>query len=451
MGSVAVRSFSQAPARSRTRPPARTALQTPSGLARQEDTLLAMQRSIGNQAVCRLIATARPIQRFVENDPLLAPGKVSETGQLAVVGAQEAYGTATAIADANQALAQTPARVRIESGAPLAKPNAGAWNTRFGANPTLNRMQPVFSATALGADAARTQPVVGDTGLQKQTKLKAYQDSLGAKVLDIVSMRNELEARWKKLDAKWLATEYTSQIIWNEFNGRITGLVQRTMGPMWATTAAALAVYAPQGAQRNALTLATHLALFDALGTDYYRRFTTELEPEINLRELWMTLPNDCKNAAMTLTGKNETELNQRTDNPAIGANYGMALGSVGHVPTYGWATHYATVIAKDASAANTDNVTFETAANINAGMTEGKSLGFFEMYGTANPVQTFSYITLRKNRDNIIRQATVDLAQAKTATARQNVISARDEDLAKLDLQLALRTPLPVGDDEDL
>jgi hypothetical protein len=52
--------------------------------------------------------------------------------------------------------------------------------------------------------------------------------------------------------------------------------------------------------------------------------------------------------------------------------------------------------------------------------------------------VQTFEYTTWRKNRDNVIRQANADLAQATTHIARQKVINERNADLARIDSKLA-------------
>lgn len=416
------------------------------------EAVLALQRSVGNQAVTQLLASARPIQRFIENDAqLMSPGKVSEGGELAVAGRQEAYASTAAIQAANQTLGATPARVRIEQGAALNKSNPGAWTVRFGANTALYRLLPVFSGATLTQQRASTQPAQGDTNPARQAKLQLYKDSLSTKLGDILRLRNDLEARWKVLDARWFPTDTTPMVIWSEFNGLINGVVQNSMGAMWVVSPEAKVIFGAQTKERNELTLKQHQDLFAKLAQDYMNRLLTDLLPETTLQELWPTLPNDCKNAAMILTGKDETQLNQRTDNPAVGGNYGMALGEAGHVPTYGWATHYATVIANDAGANNTDNVTFETAANINAGMTEGKTLGFFEMYGTANPVQTFVYTTLRKNRDNIVRQANVDLQQARTAEQRAQITRERDEDLGRIDLQIAARTPLPPSNDDDL
>jgi hypothetical protein len=387
------------------------------------------------------------IQRYIENDAALAPGKVSDGGNIVMVDKMNVYATQAKIQEAIAALANSPARITLTQGAAFTKPDDIAWTTRFGSNQTLYRVKPVYKANAeLTEKQAKTEPVANDSAQVEAKKLQLYKDSLQTNTLLIFDLKNEFTKRWQELASKrkgFVGAYHSLKSsvaleIWKEFNGKITNLIQKTMGSMWATSPTALAIFMPQGEQRDRLALEQHLSLFDSLATDYLDKFNSELAPEINMQELWMTLPNDCKNAALIMTGKNETELNQRSDNPEIGSNYGMGLGGNGEAMNYGWATHYATVIMKDVTDHNTDNLSFETAASIEAGMSEGKSLGFFEMYGNANPVQTFEYTTWRKNRDNVIRQANADLAQATTHIARQKVINERNADLARIDSKLA-------------
>ena len=386
-------------------------------------------------------STGAPVQRYIEDDPHLAPGKVSEGGAVAMVDRETVYAKGDKIDEANAILDTSTATFKLARGGAFAKPDAEAWSARFGENPAMYRVRPVFKANALSPQEAATEPVEGDSGPEENAKLAAYKDALTSKILHISDLKQQLDKRWKAEEGKrggllgFLESTGVPTVIWGEFNGQINKLIADTMGPMWATSPAALAIFLPQGDERNQLTLKQHLALFDSLATDYLAKLDNELAPELSMAELWMTLPNDCKNAARILTGKNEMQLNQGTADPAVGDNYSI------HFPSamkYGWATHFASVIMKDARDGNTDNVTFETAASINAGMQEGKSLGFFEMYGTENPLQTFEYISWLKNRGNVDQQVEADLAQATSSGARDKIRADRDADVGRIDTTLA-------------
>lgn len=153
------------------------------------------------------------------------------------------------------------------------------------------------------------------------------------------------------------------------------------------------------------------------------------------------SLPNDCRKAAEELQEEVSTVAQ---DDPAAGSNYYFSQeeGIQGTLKAAlkAWNFHFASVIMKDEGEDNTDNMTFETAADgfesqvknklmeklaENGGLDDwvqmagflleglrGKSLGFFEMYGTEKTAQTFQFTTWHKLIGAMLDQGSINVEQ---------------------------------------
>jgi len=345
-----------------------------------------------------------PIQRYVD-DRTLAPGKVSNGGEMVLAGRQLAYATPRRFAEANTALeAAGAARIKLVPGADYTRPDEQAWRAQFGPQTgplqALKQVMPVFKQGKATAAQAAVNPVEGDNDPARQTKLAQYKTSLEARSEAIKAAKFDFRFRWNAEENRRKGItgivhrgNSVSFVVWNDLNGAVTQVVKDTVGPMWLYSADYLAVGGsiPMD-RRDVLTLDDYLRFFDQLHAAFAHRLATDLQPELTQQELQLTLPNDCKQAASQLTGLDGVALNSGGADPAVGQAY--SISDLDSSAGEGWATHYATVIMKDRG----DNLSFETAAHVLAAP-EGKSLAFFEMYGTQNAAQSFDTITNAKNR----------------------------------------------------
>jgi hypothetical protein len=369
------------------------------------------------------------IQRYVE-DPDLAPGMVSDGGHLAVTGQLTAWASDEKIDAARDALAATTSRITLEKGAAFAPPKPASWQAAFG-DRKLYRVTPVYKANAAAHETAH-EPVDGEAAQVRAQKLAAYKASLTAGIGEIDALSGELVRAWRAAEANYtgflgsVRFDPPGSIIHGNFLGRIVALITRTMGAAWTADAAARPVINP--AAPAALKLEAYMHLFGALRIAFTTRVADDFGDESAITELTVGLPNDCKVAAMLLTGKGAAALSEANDNPDIGGNYYTAFGTHS-----GWNTHYATVIAKDTTGDNTDNLTFEAAADQDAKLEKGKTLGFFEMYGTEIPAESFDYRIRDKQRAYIDRITEGELASAETDEEREAIRGHQAADHAKL------------------
>ena len=372
------------------------------------------------------------IHRFIA-DPKLAPGKISDGGHLAVTGRQEAYASDDKIEEANGALVASAASVTLEKGAPLAPADPAHWHDAFG-DRALHRVTPVYKA---GAPAEKTQhePVSGDSGAARTHKLAAYKASLSQGIGDIGALYGEIGTVWHEAEANHggflgsMRHDPPGTLVHGRFTGRIVALITSTVGAAWAAHETAIPVLNPKSSAE--LTLKHYSNLLSALMSALTTKIATDLADEKALRELLISLPNDCKQAAMLITGKDAASLSTVKENPAVGDNYFKSFDT-----NYGWRTHYASVIAKDSAGGNTDNLTFEAAADNQAKVEKGKSLGYFELYGTEIPQQTFEHQILEKQAAYIGRQTDAELRDTKPAK-HGAITAARDADHANIDGKL--------------
>lgn len=367
-------------------------------------------------------------------DPKVFPGKVSDGAQIAVTDRQSAYATSDLFEEANEALEATKAAVRVE---PAGKLDVGRLGVDEESDPVLlgdlYRIKPVFNKGRLGSEAASFQPVEGESGPERAGKLARYKEALSTSTMRIFKLETEIVKAWRAAEKRpfnWVLSktgDTPGAVVHHELLQKVVTLIKETMGPLWLAHPTARPVLNP--ASPSAVTLEAYRTLFSALYKDYSAKVENDMAPELSMDELWMVLPNDCKRAAEMLTGLSAVELSTRRADPAIGENYYTKLGT-----DYGWSTHYASVIMKDGG----DNLTFETAADFEAPIESGMSLGFFELYGTRKPTQSFDFVVRSKQRELIKRVAGRELQDVKDPKARELIRQKVEADLRLLEARQA-------------
>lgn len=151
----------------------------------------------------------------------------------------------------------------------------------------------------------------------------------------------------------------------------------------------------------------------DLAFSDYLDRTTLQdgvqktAEEDGNEKWLPITLPNDCGQAALFITG--ETELRELKDSiydsklvqPGIGLNYYCEFIAGSSPPDLGWPDHYAAVIMTDGK----ETLTFESAADRFLVTRVAKGIGYFGLYQqTADSRTRFARLLLENNAAYVAR-----------------------------------------------
>ncbi|MFE9859373.1 hypothetical protein [Streptomyces sp. NPDC005780] len=333
--------------------------------------LASLQRSIGNAAVTRAL-TGTPVQRYTEPDAerdiadTASYDRLSQNGMIAVSGRQEAYADAQLIEAASGALAASErVRIRLEAGRSVVI-----------AGRTLHRVLPVFASTA-EAEAAQAnsehEPIAGESAEARGAKLDSYRRSvvqppaaLGLLLQDVA----RLAGKGRPSDANV-----------NGVHQRLLALALESLGPEWA------AVQVPRDPLLDPVDyLKTAGQVIAAIVIEY----PGSREPERAMQDLLISMPNDCQAAAQRLLGTRMGELQQAPAEPAVGQNHYVNLsGASGR-----WNNHFGAVIMRDGD----DTLTFEAAADSATPISNGKSLGYFALYGKHGTSQSFDEDLRRQN-----------------------------------------------------
>ncbi|MGW0935077.1 hypothetical protein [Streptomyces sp. NPDC002666] len=333
--------------------------------------LATLQRSIGNAAVTRAL-TGTPVQRYTEpgadrDAADTAPyDRLSQNGMIAVSGRQEAYAEAQLITEASTALADSAGvRIRLEAGRSVVI-----------AGRVLHRVLPVFASTA-AAEAAQAnsehEPIAGESADVRGTKLDSYRRSvvqppaaIGLLLQDVA----RLAGRGRPSDANV-----------NGVHQRLLALAMENQGAAWA------AANVPLNPLLDPVEyLKTAGKLIGAIVIEY----ADSREPERVMQDLLITMPNDCQAAAQRLLGTRMGELQQARAEPAVGQNHYVNLSDA----PGRWNNHFGAVIMRDGD----DTLTFEAAADSTSRIGNGKSLGYFALYGKHGTPQSFDEDLRRQN-----------------------------------------------------
>ncbi|GAA1985034.1 DUF4157 domain-containing protein [Kitasatospora viridis] len=301
-------------------------------------------------------AATPAVQRYTERPDISPQARLSQNHGILLRDSTEAYASAQALETANQALtAAEAAQIVLEAGPAL---EAGIAE-RAGVQ-GLRRVIPVYKRAGPGREH---DPVRGESPEQRGDKLRAYQGSLVAVLRDIAALEADLKGK---------------RIQKGEVLSHLTRLSMRVMGQGWLEAnqhGKAVFTDTSKAAEKAPAVLRDMVQA-------YSRKLSQELAPELTLDQLMITLPNDCKQTASKLTGRDANALNNEAAlDPEIGSNYSISFNSKGS-----WGQHYASVVMKDGG----DNLTYEAAAKTYVPVPQGKTVGFFALYGTAQEQQSF-------------------------------------------------------------
>ena len=283
--------------------------------------------------------------------------RISDNGSIAAAGRQEAYADAELIDRANRELAgEARIRVRLERGPQV----------RISGR-VLHRVLPVLASREAanwpGADQSH-EPVLGDSAQTRDEKLAAYKNSLRA----LPAEHGELLATALRMTTR---TNSNQEI--DALHQNLLSLSNSEMGAQWAADHVPLNPRTVSNFAQVAATVLSQLVI-DRDGTR---------QPEQLLTALLITLPNDCQAAAERLIGTPANGLALPRANPTVGENHYVNLRDVDEGR---WQNHFASVIMRDGD----DSLTYETAADSSNALSEGKSLGYFALYGAQGTQQSF-------------------------------------------------------------
>ncbi|WP_407285191.1 hypothetical protein [Streptomyces sp. BP-8] len=374
--------------RTATRDPERPRTPASALSTHRSEALRTLQRTAGNAAVARALAPApehakdpQHLQRYAEGAAAHGFDKVSTHGGIAIRGRYEAYADADLITTAAHRLdAQEQVPITLERGAAV---QAG--------ERTLYRVRPVYKDAARAAAAVRAagrspeesghEPLRGDSAAQRGDKRAAYLRSL----TDPPEVRQLVALTGRIVTALRARAEPRSSTV-DGLRSEAMKLAMATMGGGWI---AARFPY-PERAGREGLT--DLAVIMPSLTADFLAGLPAVENQEAQVQELLITLPNDCKAAAAQLIGvPPDGGLSVRRDAPAVGENHFVDLTGAA---ADGWANHFAAVILRDGP----DSLTYETAADRGSALQNGKSLGYFALYGRAGTDQSFDTVIRAQN-----------------------------------------------------
>ncbi|TSB30085.1 hypothetical protein [Streptomyces benahoarensis] len=345
-----------------------------------------LQRTAGNAAVARMLGRRTTVQRAegAKDGGSQRFEKVSAGGHLALRGRQEAYASEEMFAEANARLAGLDrVAITLRRGTPVEV-----------AGQKLYRVLPVFK-TAAHADAvgsAEHEPVHGDDDAQRDRKRAAHQRSLGRRPPEFEQL-NALALRVNKLLDSRKGPDNRSV---NGAREEAMTLALKTVGGGW------MGENLPHPERFGREGLEDVKTFLPKLAAAYAERIAAATDQEARVDELLITLPNDCQAAAQRLIGRPENGLGHRRERPEVGENHYIDLN--GAAPD-GWQNHFAAVIMRDGP----HSLTYEAAANRDAVLQQGKSLGYFALYGAARAEDSF---------DTVIGAQNQEYAAASTARA---------------------------------
>ncbi|MFI9269973.1 hypothetical protein ACIGXM_04555 [Kitasatospora sp. NPDC052896] len=344
-----------------------------------------LQRTVGNAAVGRLLGQDRPardhavpVQRYAEQVPDATGGQfaaVSDNGGIVLKDRSTAYATPELVGRAAEQLDRLErVAVTLDPAAPTAMVDG--------------RQMQLVRVVYKSADKVRAplraahEPVLGDSDESRRDKLKAYQQ---ARVDDWVRNNAEVTVLYQELSRKGPTARLTLPEV-----GRTTGLISKTVGLAWGGTGGReerlRALNAPGATVQAALDLLQELARACA-----NRLIEISGDAESALRQLVITVPNDCKQTAMRLTGLSPESLSREVDRPEPGDQH-----YVDFEHKDGWENHFACVVVRDGD----DTLTYEAAADF-AAEEFGKALGYFAMYGASSDgAQSFKAVMHGKNEE---------------------------------------------------
>lgn len=347
-----------------------------------------LQRAVGNTVVTRMLARGGAVQRAegAQEAAGAAQGfqKISGGGHIALRGRQEAYASAEMFAEANTALeALERVAVTLERGTPV---DVGGRR--------LYRVLPVYKNAAAVKEPAKAghEPVRGDSPGQRGAKHAAYRASL-ARPPEFEEL-NSLVLEVNKRLAGWFEPADSTVA---DARARAMRLSTATVGGGWT------AEEFPYPERFGRKGLEDLKGFLPKLAAAYATQITAAVGAEERVDELLVTLPNDCQAAAHRLIGRPDDGLSAVRPHPAVGENHFADL--TGAAPD-GWANHFAAVVMRDGP----DTLTYEAAADRNAPLQQGKSLGYFALYGAPGTDTSFAAAIGAQN------QAYSDAARAGSA-----------------------------------
>lgn len=246
--------------------------------------LAALQRSAGNAAVARTLSRT-PVQRYTgpaeERDvaDTASYDRISQNGKIAVSGRQEAYADAALIDEANVALAALDrVRIRLEAGREV----------RIDGR-VLRRVLPVF-ATREAAEEARTnpdhEPIAGEDAQTRQNKLASYRQSV---VEPPAALGRLLEDVTRLLDGRSPDKRAVGEV-----HQRLLRLALDALGADWA------AGNVPVDPTRDTTE---YLKTAGKVIGEIVVKYADSRQPESVIRDLLITMPNDCQAGAQRLLG----------------------------------------------------------------------------------------------------------------------------------------------------
>jgi hypothetical protein len=341
-----------------------------------------LQRTAGNAAVARMLGRDMTVQRAEGSSDGGAQGfeKVSANGHIALRGRQEAYASEQMFAEANAVLEGLDrVAVTLRRGAPVDHGEL-----------TLYRVLPVYKSTdrANAAGSAAHEPVAGDDAAQRDRKRAAYQNSLDRppefeQISTLALSVNKALGTGKKPANRTV----------DEARAKAMRLALDTMGGGWMAESFPF----PERSGREGLEDVRDF--LPKLAAEYAQLTAAAAGEEGRVDELLITLPNDCQAAAHRLIGRPENGLGHRRERPEVGENHFVDLTGAAKD---GWQNHFAAVIMRDGP----DSLTYEAAADRNAVLQQGKSLGYFALYGAAHAEDSFDSVIRAQNQAYSARTA---------------------------------------------
>ncbi|NED13882.1 hypothetical protein [Streptomyces sp. SID9124] len=330
-----------------------------------------LQRSFGNAAVSRAL-TGALVQRYAEPDAerditdTASYDRISENGKIAVSGRQEAFAEAELIASANAALAASEqVRIRLEAGREVVVGGR-----------VLRRVLPVF-ASREAAEAAQAnsehEPLAGESAEERATKLDSYRRSVVQPPAALGLLLRDI--------ARLTGGGRPSDGSVNGVHQRLLALAMENQGATWAAENVPL---------NPLLDPVDYLKTAGRLIGVIVMEYADSREPERVMQDLLITMPNDCQAAAQRLLGTRMGELQQAPAEPSVGQNHYVNLSDA----PGRWNNHFGAVIMRDGD----DTLTFEAAADSTSRIGEGKSLGYFALYGKHGTSQSFDADLRRQN-----------------------------------------------------
>ncbi|WP_406690086.1 hypothetical protein REH65_29770 [Saccharopolyspora sp. ID03-671] len=216
---------------------------------------------------------------------------------------------------------------------------------------------------------AEHEPIAGESEQQRAEKLAAFHKSLDNSMADIVKKQGEIHASFQEANARIFPGESAEKVVADKHKDAAMNLAQQKMGMPWIAAHHEEMFGTKPPTEKQYQAMFSDMVVGHGATLDAERRATTD--------GLRMTMPNDCKQGAMQLTGRDAAELSSVNNDPQPGQNYYKNFSD-----KTGWENHFATVVGKDGNS----DLTFETAADFSREQESSKTYGYFEMYERNGP-----------------------------------------------------------------